>query len=432
MTTTKMAASLVYVGMAADYLHDGHINIIETAGKYGEVMVGLLTDEAIASYKRVPRATLSQRMRVVQSIKGVSQVVVQSTLDYTENLRHYRPKYVVHGDDWKVGTQKDIRRRVIETISEWGGILIEPSYTKGISSTELIDYELRGGIPTEFRRASLRRLMELKPLVRVIEAHNGLSALVAEKMRTGRREFDAVWESSFTDSCAKGKPDTELVDFTSRLRTINEILEVTTKPLIVDGDTGGPNEHFAYMVKTLERLGVSAVIIEDKVFPKQNSLLPEADQPQVGIMEFCDKIKAGLQARMTQDFMIFARVESLIANKPMEDALERSRAYIGAGANGILVHSKSKMPNEILEFCATYKEFSDKVPLVVVPTTYYTITEEALTNNGVSVVIYANHLLRASYKAMREVAGMILETGCLRGVESQCCSLQDLFNVVVQ
>ena len=421
----------VYVGMAADRIHDGHANILGEASRYGEIVIGLLTDEAIASYKRVPATTYEQREKVVQLFKGVVQVVPQETLDYVENLKRYRPGFVVHGDDWKVGTQKETRRRVVEALKEWNGQLIEVPYTQGVSSTMLIEEERRAGVTPGYRGRSLRRMIELKPLVRVLEAHSGLSALVAEGTKAGGKEFDAIWESSFTDSGSKGKPDIELVDFTSRVSTINEILEVTTKPLIVDGDTGGPKEHFAYMVKTLERLGVSAVIIEDKTFPKKNSLL-EVAQWQVSSEEFCDKIRVGIEARITRGFMVFARIESLVVGSSVKEALRRGREYIQAGADGIMIHSKSVSPSEVLAFCKEYQKFEFKVPLAVVPTTYYTVTEEELIDNGVSLVIYANHLLRSSYKAMLGTARRILKDGGPQGAESKCCTPRELFEVVGQ
>lgn len=421
----------VYVGMAADYIHVGHINLIREANKYGSVTVGVLTDEAIASYKRIPATTFEQRKKVVQGLKGVSRVVPQRTLDYTENLCRYKPDYVIHGDDWRAGIQKEVRRHVIETLRKWGGKLVELPYTHGISSTQLIEEGRKGGVTPKFRRESLKRLIELKPLVRAAEAHNGLSALIAERTKFKGREFDAIWESSFTDSSSKGKPDIELVDFTSRTRTINEILEVTTKPLIVDGDTGGPRRHFAYMVKTLERLGVSAVIIEDKVFPKRNSLL-ETAQVQTSSREFCHKIRAGVQARITRDFMIFARIESLVAGKPLENALKRGGAYIQAGADGIMIHSRSKSPAEVLDFCREYQKFGAEIPLAVAPTTYYTITERELIASGISIVIYANHLLRSSCKAMLSTAKIILKSEGLQKAELKCCSPQELFELIDQ
>jgi len=420
----------VYVGMAADYLHAGHVNIINEAAKYGEIIVGLLTDEAIASYKRVPVSTYEQRKKVVESLKGVSKVVPQYTLDYVENLRTLKPDYVVHGDDWKTSPQSYTRQRVIDALKEWGGELIEPAYTRGISSTLLIEDQNRVGVTPEHRRKMLKRLIELKPIVRVIEAHSGLSALVAENAKVEGREFDALWESSLTDSASKGKPDIELVDFTSRTQTINEILEVTTKPLIVDGDTGGLAEHFVYMVKTLERLGVSAVIIEDKTFPKINSLMEDAVHIQDTVERFSHKIKAGRRARVTGDFMIIARIESLIAGKTVEDALERAEAYVEAGADGIMIHSKDKSADKILDFCREYRKFKLRVPLVVVPTTYNAIREEELIEAGVSIVIYANQLLRSSNKAMLETAEVILSTGRALEAELKCHSVRELFKEV--
>jgi len=424
----------VYVGMSADYLHVGHINLLKKAKKYGDITVGLLTDEAVASYKRIPMLSYDERKKVIENIQGVKEVVPQHTLDYVENLRKYKPDYVVHGDDWKKGVQKQVRQRVIDTLKEWNGKLIEPPYTKGISSTMLIEDKLKCGVTPEYRLKKLKKLIELKPIVRVIEAHNGLSALIAEntKINTGteKKQFDAIWESSLTDSTSKGKPDIEIVDFTSRTQTINQILEVTSKPMIVDGDTGGLTEHFIFMVKTLERLGISAVIIEDKVFPKRNSLLENASHTQEDINKFCQKIKAGIQARVTKDFMIIARIESLIAGNGLDDALERAKKYIQAGADGIMIHSKKKDPNEILDFCKEYKKFKKKVPLVAVPTTYNSITEEELIEHGVSIVIYANHLIRSSYKAMLNTAETILKYGRSLETDNECYPVKKLFEII--
>lgn len=424
----------VYVGFSADYIHAGHMNIIDTARRYGEVMIGLHTNKAIASFKRVPLTSYEQRKKVLENIKGVVKVVPQDTLDYTKNLQEYKPDFVVHGDDWKVDALKETREGVIRTLKEWGGKLIEPPYTKGISSTMLAEDKFKCGVTPEYRLKELRRLMELKPIVRVIEAHSGLSALIAEKTKlyigAEMREFDAIWESSLTDSSLKGKPDIEVVDFTSRTQTINEILEVTKKPLIVDGDTGGLIEHFVFMVKTLERLGVSAVVIEDKRFPKRNSLLENVTHIQEDVNTFCQKIKAGREARVTQDFMIIARIESLIIKNDMEDALYRAQRYINAGADGIMIHSKGKKPDQILEFCEHYKKFKKKVPLMVVPTTYNSITEKELINAGVSIVIHANHLLRSSYKTMSETAKMILKYGRSLEVDSKCYSIKKLLELI--
>jgi len=419
----------VYIGISADFIHVGHINLINNAIKYGNVTVGLLTDKAIASYKRIPLMPYEQRKKVINNIKGVNHVVQQKTLDYTDNLRKYKPDYVIHGDDWKNGLQKETRRKVINVMKEWGGKLIEVKYTKGISSTKLIEDKLNQGITPIQRLKKLKKLINLKPIVRVIEAHNGLSAIVAENTKLDSKEFDAIWESSLTDSSSKGKPDIELIDFTSRIQTINQILEVTTKPIIVDGDTGGVKEHFVFVIKTLERLGVSAIIIEDKKFPKKNSLLKGAKHEQEDINVFCDKIKAGIQTKIDQDFMIIARIESLIIKHDINDAIKRAKAYIKAGANGIMIHSKNKKPTEIIKFCKLYKKFNNKVPLVVVPTTYNKITEKELKELGVNVVIYANHLLRSSYKNMKKTAEKILQYERSKETDDLCYPVKELLKL---
>jgi len=420
---------VVYTAMVADFWHPGHQNILDKSKKLGKVIVGLLTDEAVISYKRVPVLSFEQRKSLIEDKKGIWKVVPQKTLDYTENLKKYKPDFVTNGDDWKTGIQKETRKKVIETLAEWGGKLIEIPYTRGISSSLIIEDFRRNGITPEQRRNMLRRLINVKPIVRVIEAHGGLSALVAENANYEGESFDAIWESSFTDSSSKGKPDIELVDFTSRVHTIEEILEVTTKPIIVDGDTGGQIEHFRWMVRTLERLGVSAIIIEDKQFPKRNSLMKKAKHIQESTKKFCEKIEAGKKATITQDFMIFARIESLIAGAGLDDALYRARQYIKAGADGIMIHSKKQDPEEILRFCLKYQRFKNKVPLIAVPTTYNTITEDVLKTFGVSIVIYANHLLRSSYKSMSKTAENLLKFK--RGFESEefCTPVKEIFEL---
>ena len=396
----------VYIAMSADLIHPGHMNIIQKGRELGEVTVGLLTDAAIASYKRLPFLDYEQRKLVIENIKGVSVVVAQETHDYVPNLRRLKPDYVVHGDDWRTGVQKPMRDRVIAVLEEWGGQLVEPTYTEGVSSTQLIHASKEIGTTPDVRRRLLRRQIDAKPVVRVMEAHNGLTGLIVENTKvTGAdgtsREFDALWISSLTDSTAKGKPDIELVDLTSRLETINHILEVTTKPIILDGDTGGMAEHFVYLVKTLERLGVSAVIIEDKMGLKKNSLFgTDVDQQQASIPEFCHKIIAGKRAQVTTDFMIIARIESLILGVGIDDALARARAYIDAGADAIMIHSRQKTPDEVFEFMRRYAELDARVPVVAVPSSYSQVTETELRAHGVNIVIYANHLLRSAYPAM--------------------------------
>ena len=330
--------NIVYIGMSVDLVHQGHLNIIKEGQKLGKVIIGLLTDEAIASYKRLPLIAFKERKIIVENLKGVDEVIPQETLDYVPNLKKIKPNFVVHGDDWKEGIQKEIRQQVIDTLAKWGGKLVEPKYTDGISSTDLISAVKSRGITPGRRMKTLRRLINTKPIVRILEAHNGLTGLIVEKtsiIKDGKKiEFDGIWESSLTDSTAKGKPDTELVDFTSRFSTIEEILEVTTKPIIVDGDTGGRIEHFKFRVKTLERLGVSAIIIEDKIGSKRNSLFgTEVEQHQDNIENFSKKISEGKKSLVTEDFMIIARIESLILKKGIEDAFERAKAYIIAGAD---------------------------------------------------------------------------------------------------
>ncbi|MFA6404133.1 MAG: phosphoenolpyruvate mutase [Salinivirgaceae bacterium] len=425
----------VYVGMSADLIHPGHLNIINEAKKLGDVTVGLLTDKAIASYKRLPALKYEQRKIIIESIKGVSEVVAQDELDYSPNLRKLKPDYVVHGDDWKKGVQQQTRQKVIDTLKEWGGQLHEVPYTQGISSTQLNQCLKEIGTTPEIRMERLRRLIESKPIVKVLEAHSGLTGLIVENItveQEGRRkEFDAIWLSSLTDSTAKGKPDIEAVDLTSRLHALNDILEVTTKPIIYDGDTGGIPEHFVFTVKTLERLGVSAVIIEDKTGLKKNSLFgTDVPQSQALIEDFCYKIGEGKKAQITKSFMIIARIESLILEQGIEDAILRADAYIKAGADGIMIHSKEKNGDEILEFCKRYKKLEKQVPLVAVPSSYNQLYEKQLIEAGVNIVIYANHLLRSAYPAMVDVAKSILIHERSFEADDKCMSIKDILNLI--
>jgi len=426
---------IVYVGMCADIIHQGHINIIKEARKRGKVVIGLLTDKAIASYKRIPLLGYEQRREIIENINGVWKVIPQETLDYVANLRKIEPDYVVHGDDWKTGVQRETRERVIKILSKWGGKLIEPKYSSGISSTQLINYSLEKGVSPSFRIKQLRKALEMKPLIRILEVHSGLTGLIAEKTRLSQYgknlEFDGMWESSLTDSASKGKPDTSAVDVTSRLLTIEQILEVTTKPIIVDGDNGGLIEHFIFTVKSLERLGVSAVIIEDKIGPKRNSLFgAEANQEQDTIEDFCEKINIGKQNQATDDFMIIARIESLILGQGIIDAINRAKAYIGAGADGIMIHSKEKTPDEIFEFCREYQKIKYKVPLVVVPSTYSSVREKDLIKAGVRIVIYANQMLRSAYPAMLKTAETILKNGRASEADRNCLSISEIIKLI--
>jgi phosphoenolpyruvate phosphomutase len=425
----------VYVGMSADLVHPGHLNVINQAAKYGNVTVGLLTDRAIASYKRLPYMAFEQRRQVVESLKGVHRVVPQETLDYVPNLRKYRPDYVVHGDDWREGVQRNVRQSVIDTLAEWGGELIEVPYTEGISSTQLNKALKEIGTTPYMPRNKLRRLLHANPLVGLMQAHKGLTGLIVENAgisaERGRKEFDGMWASSLTESTAKGKPDIEAVDVTSRTNTLHDILEVTTKPVVYDADTGGKLEHFQFTVRTLERLGVSAAVIEDKVGLKKNSLFgTDVPQTQDSIENFCAKIKAGKAAQVTDDFMIVARIESLILDQGIDDAIARADAYIKAGADGILIHSRQKTPDEVFAFCDRYAKLEYRPPLIVVPSSYNQVTEQELIDHGVHVVIYANHLLRAAYPAMMEAAASILEHGRSKEIDAKLLSIKDILELI--
>ena len=401
----------------------------------GDVIVGLHTDDVIRGYWRNPIMKYEERKEVVSNIKGVVSVVPQDSLDQVPNLIELKPDYVVHGDDWLEGSQKELREKVIDAIKEWGGELVEVPYTHGVSISKLDEELMQIGITPQMRMKSLKELIYSKKPVRILEAHNGLTGLIVEKTKVEKdgkiKEFDGMWVSSLCDSTAKGKPDIELVDLTSRLNTINDILEVTRKPIIVDGDTGGQIEHFVYTVKTLERLGVSAIIIEDKTGLKKNSLFgTDVTQTQDTIEHFSDKIRAGREARVTSDFMIISRIESLIAGAGMDDAINRAKAYIEAGTDGIMIHSKEKDGKEIVEFCRRYNEFENRVPLIVVPTSYNFMKEDELVELGINVIIYANHLIRSAYPAMVNTAKSILENERSKEASVNCMPIKEILTLI--
>jgi phosphoenolpyruvate mutase len=424
---------IVYVGMAADIIHNGHVNILKHAESYGRVVVGLLSDSAISTYKNSPILNYEQRFSIVSNLKGVSEVIKQETLDYTENLKKIKPDYVVHGDDWKSGVQLQTRKKVIEVLKEIGGELIEVPYTEGVSSSYIKNQVASLNVIDE-RRSKLRQLLDSKTSLRFIDTHNALTALIAEKTQYSNGlellGYDGFWASSLTDSTIKGKPDIEAVDTTSRLTTLNEIIEVTTKPIIYDGDTGGKKEHLRYTIRNLERIGVSSIIIEDKTGLKRNSLLgTEVEQTQDSIENFSEKLIYAKESKKFEDFYIFARIESLILNKPLEDAINRSEAYIDSGADGIMIHSKEKNPESVFRFIEYYKaKYSS--PLVVVPTTYNDVTFNEFEQLGVNIIIYANHLLRASFPAMSNVAKNILKFGRTLEIENQIMSIKEILNLI--
>ncbi len=430
-----MANKKVYLGMVADIMHPGLINIISEGAKYGDVIIGLYTDKAVAEHKRLPFLTYEQRKQVVENIKGVSEVVPQDEWSYIPNLKKLKPDYIIHGDDWKTGIDMELRDEVYKVMAEFGGEVIEIPYTKGINSTGLFEEEKALGTTPEVRMKRLRRLIASKPVVRIMEAHDGLCGLIIENLEVEeggkRKAFDGMWSSSLTDSTSKGKPDIEAVDLTTRLQDLNNILECTTKPIIFDGDTGGKIEHFVFTVRTLERHGISAVIIEDKIGLKKNSLFgTDAIQTQDSIEHFCEKIRAGKNAQVTKDFMIIARIESLIAGKPISDALERGFAYVDAGADGIMIHSKDKSGEDIKEFIIEFRKKHPKIPIVVVPTTYNQIYEKELAEWGANIVIYANHMLRAAYPAMKKAAETILVNERAKEASPLCMPIKEILELI--
>jgi phosphoenolpyruvate phosphomutase len=425
----------VYIAMSADLITPGHVSLIQEARALGEVVVGLLTDSAVAGYQRLPYMGYEQRKIVLENIVGVKEVVPQETLDYVPNLLKIKPDFVLHRDDWNTGVLRETRQRVIDTLKPWGGELVEPDHLPGITAAALTRAIREVGTTPQARLGMLKRLLEAKPLIRIIEAHSGLTGLIAEtvsvKCDDQVREFDGIWMSSLTDSAAKAKPDIEYVDMTSRMSTVSDILETTTKPIIFDGDTGGIPEHFVFMVRTLERLGVSAVIIEDKKGLKKNSLFgTDVVQVQDDIEDFTHKVSCGKHAQVTDDFMIIARIESLILKAGMNDALKRAEAYIDAGADGIMIHSRESTFDEVLTFCKEYAKFGDRVPLIAVPSTYSQTTEDELAAAGVRIVIYANQLLRSAYPAMVNVAKSILTNGRAAEAEERCMPIKEIISLI--
>lgn len=425
----------VYMCFSTDIIHSGHIAIIQKAKKLGKLIIGVLSDEAVIGYKRFPLLPFEERKSMFENIAGVYKVVEQKTLSYKENLEKYHPDYVVHGDDWFSGIQRPIRDEVVSVLASYGGRLVEYPYSKDEKYEEL-DKRARAELSTpDMRRSRLKKALAMKGTITAMEAHSGLTGLIVENTvveeNGGAHQFDAMWVSSLCDSTAKGKPDIELVDMTSRFRTIDDICEVTTKPIIFDGDTGGLTEHFVYTVRSLERMGVSMVIIEDKTGLKKNSLFgTEVQQTQAAIPDFCEKIRAGKKAQRTKDFMICARIESLILEQGMEDALNRAFAFTDAGADAIMIHSRKKDPSEIFEFVAKYREKNQTTPIVVVPTSFNTVTEEEFKERGVNIVIYANQLTRTGFPAMQNAAKMILKNHRAKECDDICMPFKDIIRLI--
>jgi len=425
----------VYMCFSADIVHSGHLKILRRAAQLGELTVGVLSDRAVASFKRYPLLPFEERKNLFENFKGVARVVCQDTLSYKGIIETLHPDIIVHGDDWQHGFQEPVRAEAEALLREYGGKIVEFPYS---DEPELSKIEARGradaAIP-DIRRARLKNLLNIKGFVRILEAHSGLSGLIAEEATVYQhgmgRSYDGMWISSLCDSTMKGKPDIELVDMTSRMRTISDIMDVTTKPIILDGDTGGLIEHFVYHVRTLESMGVSAIIIEDKTGLKKNSLFgTEVPQRQDSVENFCAKISAGKHALRTSDFMIIARIESLILERGMEDALLRAHAYVKAGADGIMIHSRRKEPDEIFEFVQRFREKDATTTLVVVPTSFNSVMEEEFCDRGVNIVIYANQLIRSAFPAMMDTAKSILEHHRCKEVDAQCMPIKEILTLI--
>tara|TARA_B100001741_G_scaffold286881_1_gene264041 strand:+ start:641 stop:1948 length:1308 start_codon:yes stop_codon:yes gene_type:complete len=431
----KIIKKKVYVPLAVDFLHEGHINILKTAKKYGDVIVGLLSDEAIANYKTIPILKYKSRELLVKNLKYVSKVVPQKSEDYTFNLNKIRPDFLVHGDDWKYDNRKKIRNKVIKTLKKWSGKLIEPKYTKNISSSKIKSKIFEIATLPQNRVSRLKRLMSSKKIVRILESHNSLTGLIIENLKVQKNnnfiEFDGMWSSSLTDSATKGKPDNSSLDFSARISSLNDMMDVTTKPLVFDADNGGQLEHLPFLIRSLERSGVSAIIMEDKIGLKKNSLFKnqsgtKQDKPQI----FAKKIKKICSSRQSNDFLVIARIESFIVGKGLKDALNRAAIYSKAGADAILIHSKEKTPREIFSFAKEFKKSKYFIPLVSVPSTYSKVYEKDLIRNGFKLVIYANQLLRAAYPAMQNAARTILEKSRAFEIDKKIIPIKEIINLI--
>ena len=425
----------VYVGLSVDIIHEGHINILKIASKYGDVIVGLLTDDAIASYKNIPYLNYNRRKIIVQNIKYVKKVIPQNTLSYIPNLNSIKPDFVVHGDDWKKGVQKQTRQDVIKTLNSWSGKLIEPRYTKNISSTLIKNRILEIGVSPQNRVSRLKRLISSKNIVRILESHNSLTGLIIENLKIKKKnkniDFDGMWSSSLTDSATKGLPDNSSLSFSARISSLNDMMDVTTKPVVFDADNGGQIEHLPYLIRSLERSGVSAIIMEDKIGLKKNSLFKnQTDTKQDKPNLFANKTKKICNSRQSNDFMVIARIESFILGKGLQDALKRAEIYSKAGADAILIHSKEITPKEIFSFAKKFKKSKFFIPLVSVPSTYSKVYEKDLTKNGFKLVIYANQLLRAAYPAMQNTAKTILKNSRAFEADKKIIPIKEIISLI--
>ncbi len=421
--------------MGADIIHEAHLNIIKKAKQYGDVIIGLFSDKAISEYKRLPLISYEQRYAMIDKIKGITMIVKQDSWNYSKNLKKIKPDYLIHGDDWKTGIQKEMRKKVIKIMSSWNGKVIEVPYSKNISNQTVKSIKNSFFFSSENRVSRLKRLLNSKPIVRLIECHSPLVGIVIESLKLERKnkfiEFDGLWSSSLTDSLLFAKEDNQSLDLSARIQTLNYTLESTSKPILMDVDNGGRNEHLNNLIKNLERLGVSGIMMEDKVGEKINSLsVNQSQSSQDSISNFCKKIKIAINARRLNDFMIGARIESLILNKGIKDALKRANAYSKAGADLILIHSKKNTAVEIIDFCKKFKKSNFYKPVVVVPSTYPQIKEQELIKNGVKIVIYANQLMRASYKAIKQSAISILKSQKTSQLENKITSIKEIISLI--
>jgi phosphoenolpyruvate phosphomutase len=429
-----MKNKTIYVPLAVDILHSAHINILKKAKKYGKVIVGLLTDSAIAEYKKFPLITYNERYKILEGIKYIDQIVEQNNWDYSINIKKYKPNFFIHGDDWKTGIQKNHRKKVINALKKINSKLIEVPFSRNISSSEIKHKMIKLSSPIN-RVSKLKRLLNAKKIVRILESHNALTGLIIEKTNIIKNkkiiEFDGMWSSSLTDSATKGLPDNSSLSFSSRISSLNDIMDVTSKPLVFDADNGGQIEHLAFLIRSLERSGVSAIIMEDKVGLKKNSLFKnqtgaKQDKPQL----FAKKIKKICNSRQSQDFMVIARIESFILGKGLKDALNRAEVYSKAGADAILIHSKEKTTAEIFSFAKEFKKSKNFIPLVSVPSTYSKVYEKNLIRNGFKLVIYANQLLRAAYPAMQNTAKTILKNKRAFEADKKIIPIKEIINLI--
>ncbi len=424
----------VYVSMTMEILHNGHLKILKEARRHGRVTVGLLTDQALENKKALPLLSFEQRREILEALDCVDEVIAQDTWGFDAVLDRHKPKVFVHGDKWD-GPLQGMRERVIAKLESYGGQFVELPYSHEFDTGNIAPQMTAALASPYARQKAFRRLLQSHRLVRLLEAHSPLAALIGENMQVEREgktlQFDGFWSSSLTDSTEMGLPDIEALDMSRRFQNIDEIFEVTTKPLVMDADTGGKPEHFELRARTMERMGIAAAIIEDKTGLKKNSLLgTDVPQTQATVEQFCEKIQAGIEGQKYNGMMIIARLESLILGKGVDDALMRAEAYVAAGAGAVMIHSKETEPDEVFAFTGQFRQTHPTIPIVVVPSSYNRVMDHELQAHGVKVIIYANHMLRASYKAMDKVARAILANGRTAEIEDDIISIKQILKLI--